>query len=265
MWWLIPLCFLGFRKEEALPVFIPLKWEYRTVENNAFKPGEVLVFRVHYGWFTAGTATFRIEPKYYKYKGRLCYLIRGEGRSAKTFDWFYKVRDFFDTYVDKEGLFPHYYERIVNEGDFHYYDRVFFDHKNGIIKGKQGIFKTEPYTQDMLSAFYYARCGLDIRNAKPGTVYPMKVFMDDGVYDLGLKILGREVIKTPLGKFRCIKITPLVVVGRVFKGEEDMIMWVTDDENLIPVHIESPVIVGSIEADLIRYKNLRHPLTAKLD
>lgn len=255
--WIILILFNGYGQNQN-------EFQYRKLEVTAFQPGEELVFRVHYGWFTAGTARFWIEKKMPVYKGRKCYLIRGEGKSAKTFDWFYKVRDKFDSYVDAEGIFPHFYYRVINEGDFHYEDSVFYDHVKKIIKGKQGLFHMKyPYVQDMLSAFYYARC-LPIREADEGDVFHIEVFLDDGIYDLGMKILGREVIKTDLGTFRCIKIAPLLVVGRVFKGEEDMIMWVTDDENLIPVRITSPVIVGSIDADLIKYKNLRHSLSSKI-
>jgi hypothetical protein len=239
-------------------------FHYRKIQVTAFQPGEELVFRVHYGWFTAGTARFWIEKEMVTYRGRECYVIRGEGRSAKTFEWFYTVRDSFDSYVDAEGMFPHFYYRVINEGDFHYKDSVFYDHVKKTIKGKQGLFKMRhPYVQDMLSAFYYARC-LPLREADVGDVFHIDVFMDDGIYDLGMKILGREVIKTDLGTFRCIKIAPLLVIGRVFKGEEDMIMWVTDDENLIPIRITSPVIVGSIDADLIKFKKLRYPLTSRI-
>jgi hypothetical protein len=121
----------------------------------------------------------------------------------------------------------------------------------------------ETWVMDMLGAFYYAR-RLDVRNMPPGTVVEIPVFLDDKVYDLGMKVLGRETIKTDLGTFRCIKITPLVVADRVFRGREEMLMWVTDDENLIPVKITSPVIVGSVSATLKHYENLKYPLTARV-
>ena len=237
--------------------------KFRELEEIPFKPGELIVYKVKYGWVTAGTATFKIDDKMYKYKDALCYRFHGEGRSAKSFDWFYKVRDYFDSYCDAKGIFPYYYIREVNEGDFHYYDRVEFDHAAGKIKGKQGIFKTEPYTQDMLSAFYYARC-LDLQYSRPGDIYKIKVFLDDDVYNLGMKILGRDTIDTKLGRMACIKIAPLLVAGRVFKGKEDMIIWVTDDKNKIPVRIESPVIVGRVYAEITKAKGLKYPLKAKV-
>jgi hypothetical protein len=126
---------------------------------------------------------------------------------------------------------------------------------------EKGTFPMIDGVMDMLGAFYYAR-RLDVRSMPDGTVVPIPVFLDDKIYDLGMKILGREKIKTDLGTFRCIKITPLVVADRVFRGGAEMIMWVTDDENLIPVKITSPVIVGSVSATLVRYENLKYPLSS---
>lgn len=228
-----------------------------------FKPGEKLVYRVHYGWFTAGEATFEVYPKIYMVYNQPAYVFRGSGKTASAFEWFYKVRDYMDSYVDTAQMRPLLYYRWVNEGDFHFVDTVIFDYTKYRIYARKGVFEMHTWVMDMLGAFYYAR-RLDVRRMPPGTVVPIPVFLDDKVYDLGMKILGRETITTELGTFRCIKITPLVVADRVFRGREEMIMWVTDDENLIPVKITSPIIVGSVSATLKHYENLKYPLTARI-
>ncbi|MCX8112188.1 MAG: DUF3108 domain-containing protein [Bacteroidia bacterium] len=228
-----------------------------------FQPGEKLVFRVHYGWLTAGEAAFEVYPKIYTIFGHPSYVFRGSGKTASAFEWFYKVRDYMDSYVDTAQMRPLLYYRWVNEGDFHFTDTVIFDYTRYEIRGRKGTFPMETWVMDMLGAFYYAR-RLNVHEMPPGTVVPIPVFLDDKVYELGMKILGRETIRTDLGTFRCIKITPLVVADRVFRGKEEMIMWVTDDENLIPVKITSPLIVGSISATLKSYENLKYPLTARI-
>lgn len=227
-----------------------------------FLPGEKLVYRVHYGWLTAGEAVFEVYPRLYVVNGLVCYVFRGSGKTASAFEWFYKVRDYMDTYVDTAQMRSLLYYRYVNEGNFHFVDTVRFDYARFEIRGRKGVFSMQDGVMDMLGAFYYAR-RLDIRNMPDGTVIPIPVFLDDKIYDLGMKILGRETIKTDLGTFRCIKITPLVVADRVFRGREEMLMWVTDDENLIPVKITSPVIVGSVSATLVRHEGLKYPLAAK--
>ncbi len=228
-----------------------------------FAPGEKLVYRVYYGWLTAGEAVFEVYPRLYQINGLVCYVFRGSGKTASVFEWFYKVRDYMDTYVDTAQMRSLLYYRYVNEGDFHFVDTVRFDYERFEIRGRKGVFSMQDGVMDMLGAFYYAR-RLDIQNMPDGTIIPVPVFLDDKIYDLGMKIIGRETIKTELGTFRCIKITPLVVADRVFRGREEMLMWVTDDKNLIPVKITSPVIVGSVSATLVRHEGLRHPLTAKV-
>ncbi|MEN2992129.1 MAG: DUF3108 domain-containing protein [Bacteroidia bacterium] len=228
-----------------------------------FQLGEKLVFRVHYGWLTAGEATFEVYPRLFFIEGQPAYLLRGAGKTAAAFEWFYKVRDYMDAYIDTAELRSLRYYRYVNEGSYHFADTVYFDYDRREIRGRKGVFPMDSLIMDMLGAFYYAR-RLDIRSMPEGTVVSIPVFLDDQIYDLGMKVLGRETIKTDLGTFRCIKITPLVVAERVFRGREGMLMWVTDDENLIPVRITSPIIVGSVAATLKHYENLKYPLTAKV-
>lgn len=228
-----------------------------------FQPGEKLVYRVHYGWLTAGEATFEVYPRLYTVAGLPAYVFRGSGKTAAAFEWFYKVRDYMDTYVDTAQMRSLLYYRWVNEGDFHFVDTVTFDYARQEIRGRKGTFAMDTWIMDMLGAFYYAR-RLNVREMPPGTVVPIPVFLDDKVYNLGMKILGRETIRTDLGTFHCIKITPIVVADRVFRGQEEMIMWVTDDDNLIPIKITSPVIVGSVSASLKSYENLKYPLSARV-
>ena len=88
------------------------------------------------------------------------------------------------------------------------------------------------------------------------------MFIDDKVYNLYIRYLGKETIKTRYGKFRAIKFKPLLIQGTIFEGGEQMVVWVTDDKNKIPVRIESPISVGSVKVDMMGYHNIRHPLTS---
>jgi hypothetical protein len=257
--WIVWVGLLWASSDSTRKVFSPRVFKKEV----PFQPGEKLVYRVHYGWLTAGEAVFEVYPKLYLVNGLLAYVFRGSGKTASAFEWFYKVRDYMDTYVDTAQMRSLVYYRYVNEGDFHFVDTVYFDYERMEVRGRKGIFPMVDGVMDMLGAFYYAR-RLDIRSMPDGTVVPIPVFLDDKIYDLGMKILGREKIKTDLGTFRCIKITPLVVADRVFRGEAEMIMWVTDDENLIPVKITSPVIVGNVSATLVRYENLKYPLSSRI-
>ncbi len=136
-------------------------------------------------------------PKIYTVQGLPAYVFRGSGKTASTFEWFYEVRDYMDAYVDTAQMRSLLYYRWVNEGDYHFTDTVWFDYLRREIRGRKGTFPMETWVMDMLGAFYYAR-RLDVRNMPDGTVVEIPVFLDDKIYNLGMKILGREVLRTGL-------------------------------------------------------------------
>ena len=88
------------------------------------------------------------------------------------------------------------------------------------------------------------------------------MFIDNEIYNMYIRYMGKETLKTQYGKFRAIKFMPLVVKGTLFEGGEKMTVWVSDDANKIPLRIESPIVVGSVKADMMSYRNLRYPLTS---
>jgi len=230
----------------------------------AWQPGEKLRFRVHYGLFTAGFFDMDVAAGTHTKNGHTCYRLNSYGHTVSGFEWFYKVRDKYSTFLDTQSLQPVFYYKDTHQGDYHFSDRVTFDYDAMTVNGVRGEFPLQANTQDMISAFYYAR-NLDIRSAPAGTVFEIPVFIDDETYPLGLKVLGRDRIKTPLGRFDAIKVTPIVVSGRVFKGEEEMTIWISDDENQVPLQVESPLLVGSAKATLVSYQNPAHPIDALID
>jgi hypothetical protein len=90
------------------------------------------------------------------------------------------------------------------------------------------------------------------------------MFLDNEVHNLYIKYEGRETIKTKYGKFRAIRFKPLLVKGTMFSGGEKMTVWVSDDQNHIPLRIESPIVVGSVKVDMMQYRNLRYPLSSNI-
>jgi hypothetical protein len=85
------------------------------------------------------------------------------------------------------------------------------------------------------------------------------MFFDENNYDFKLRYLGKEIIKTKFGKVATVKFRPLVQAGRVFKEDESLTVWVSDDQNKIPLRIKASLAVGSLRADLDAYKGLANP------
>lgn len=237
--------------------------DFCNIKNTSFKDGEKLMFRVYYNlnfvWINAGNAYFSVEPD--EMNGRKVYHITGDGKTAKSYELFYKVKDKYETYIDREMLLPLRFIRNVNEGGFKIKQDVTFDYKKGKATSDKKSYDIPKCTQDVLSAIYFAR-NINYNKYKPGDKIPFDMFLDDKVYNLYIKYVGKEVVKTKMGTFNAIKIVPLLIEGTIFKGGEKMTIWVSDDANHIPLRIDSPILVGSIKVDLLAYDNLRNPFSS---
>lgn len=227
----------------------------RTLNHNAFRPGEVLKFRIHYGFMDAGEAILEVKPELKNFGNRDCYHVVGTGRSVGAFDWFFKVRDRYESVIDKDAMLPWLFIRRVNEGGYIINQNVSFNHYSDSAKSEKATISIPENTQDLVSAFYYART-IDFSNAKEGDIFPINGYLDDAIFPMNIKYIGKEEIKTKMGTFRCIKFRPMLVEGRVFKDNEDMTVWVSDDPNRIPVRVQTDILVGSIKMDLVGYENL---------
>lgn len=244
-------------------------FEYRTIDNNAFDFGEKLKFRVYYhsfltGKVDAGTATLEVKNTLRRFGGREVYHIVGIGKSNRTFDLFYKVRDHFESYVDKISIMPHFFIRRTKEGGYTKDDDVIFDHQNLIAQSRKKITKITPYIQDIISASYYART-LDASNLVIGENISVNFFLDDSSYVSVIQFVGREVVETETGTYRCLAFKPMVVTGEVFSNPYPMTLWVTDDKNKMPVLAKSEVIVGSVKMELVKFSGLANPVEARVE
>jgi len=239
--------------------------EFCAAKNTSFKNGEKLTFKVYYNlnfvWINAGNAYFNTVQE--DMDGHKVYHITGDGKTSKSYEWVYKVKDKYETYLDKETMLPERFVRNVNEGGFKIKQDISFDHKKGKATSDKKVYDIPKCTQDVLSAIYFAR-NIDYSKYKPGDKIPFDMFLDDKVYNLYIKYVGKEEISTKLGTFKAIKITPLLIEGTIFNGGEKMTVWVSDDANHLPLRVNSPILVGSIKVDLVDYDNLRNPFASMI-
>ena len=235
------------------------------IRNTAFLPNEILTYNVFYSviglYVNAGTATFTTTLE--KLNNKPVYHLVGEGHTNSNYDWIFKVRDRYESYVDTMHLLPQKFIRNVDEGGYKKLENVTFDQQNNIATSTKGSYKVPNCVQDVISAVYYAR-NIDFNRYKVDDKIPFSMFLDNQVYDIYIRYLGKEVVKTRYGKFNAIKFKPLLVKGTIFEGGEKMTVWVSDDRNHIPLRIESPIVIGSVKVDMMQYRNLRYPLSSKL-
>ena len=231
--------------------------------NTAYIAGEQLTFTVYYAvagiFVNAGTAIFNNNLEHLN--GRTVYHVTGDGKTNSSYDWIYTVRDKYETYIDTATMMPLKFVRNVQEGDHKQYENITFNRNINTAVTNKGVYKVPPCVQDVLSAMYYAR-NINFDKFKPGDRIPFFLFLDNEVFNMYIRYLGKETIKTRYGKFDAIKFKPLLLKGTIFEGGEKMTVWVSDDANHIPLRVESPITVGSVKVDMMGYRNLRYPLTS---
>ncbi|NVJ88054.1 MAG: DUF3108 domain-containing protein [Flavobacteriaceae bacterium] len=228
-----------------------------------YKDGEFLSYRMSYsGFLRAGTATLEIFEE--EYNGKKVFHSIGKGWTTGMIKWFFEVDDTYESYFDKNIVKPYLFKRKINEGgykkhritSFNYtsntaYVQDFLNQKDTIISIKN--------IQDMLSSFYFLR-NTDAKKLKEGDEIKLDMFLDSQVYPFKLKFIGKEVLRTRFGKLNTLVFRPIVQSGRVFKEEESVTIWISDDENKIPVKLKASLAVGSLRADLENYRGLLAPL-----
>tara|TARA_R110000744_G_scaffold3675_4_gene13761 strand:+ start:63 stop:842 length:780 start_codon:yes stop_codon:yes gene_type:complete len=239
-------------------------------ENSAFNVGEWLKFRMHYGFLNASYATLQVNSATLNEKP--VYHVVGHGETTGVASWFFKVDDTYESYFDKNDGKPYRFVRKINEGGYTKDIEINFDYKQSKAelndkKNKKKLnFTLQDNIQDLISAFYFLRNNYRTEDLEVGKAITLKMlYDDDGVFNFKLKYLGKEVISTKYGKVECLKFRPLVQSGRVFKEQESLSLWVSNDENRIPIRIKADLAVGAIKADIDGYNGLKHQFKIIMD
>ncbi len=235
----------------------------RHIDNNAFGVGEKLTFDISYGFVHAGEAIMQI-PNYKYVNGRKTFETFITAASYASFDWIFKVRDRYATYMDVDGVFPWRFEQHVREGTYSKDFDAYFDPEAKTAETSDGKTYSAPaYVHDIVSAFYFVRT-MNLQNYHKGDKINLENFYEDKTHPLTVMVLGHQQITVDAGTFNCVVVEPLVVEGGLFKNEGSIKVWLTDDANHVPVKMESKVIVGSIQAKLTKYEGVKSALTAKI-
>ncbi len=239
-------------------------------KSSAFKPGEWLKFRVHYGFLNASYATLHVKNN--MIDSIPVYHVVGRGKTTGFASIFFKVDDTYESYFDKDDGKPYRFVRKLNEGGYTKDEEINFDHNKELAvlndkkNDKKLNFTLQDSVQDLISAFYYLRNNYEFDDLIQGESIDLKVlYDDDGIYKFRLKYIGKEILKTKFGKVECLKFKPMVESGRVFKEQESLALWVSNDLNKIPIRIKANLAVGAISADLDGYNGLKYQFKIIMD
>jgi hypothetical protein len=228
-------------------------------KSKAYLPGEKLTYSLKFGVIQAGQAVIVLQQA--NYQNMPVYHAKVTAQTVGLAEKLYSVKDVFESYFDMNSSLPHKAIRNVKEGNYTSYCELYFNHRDTSVYSSKtdSLYKTLPGILDILSSLYYLR-SLDPNFFRTGDIIHVVTFWDDEIYPFHLRYKGKEIIKTKFGKIRCHRFDPIVEPGRVFKSENDMSAWFTDDKNFVPVRVRFELIVGSLRCDLDQYANLPYQL-----
>lgn len=246
---------------------------FRTTADFSIGIGEKLVYKVYYNWnfvwVPAGEMSFEVKDE------KDSYHIDVTGRTYSSYEWFYRVRDKYHSYIDKKTGLPKLYIRDIQQGTYRHYEKIIFDYSNNkaysytgrtISDLKLKVLDLEKNYYDLVSCMYFLR-NLDLEHFQKAKKASFNLLLDDDKYELGLEFLSKKkshAVKD-CGDFKALNLSAEVVKGNVFSENAKLHVWIAEDLNRIPVQIESPLVVGSVKAILKTYTNLKHPFEAKID
>lgn len=236
----------------------------------AFKAGERVTYRAYYSWgfiwLSAGDVLFETRDTVYRRHPAFHFVSRGW--SLQEYDWIFRVRDSFEAIVAKDSFSPLRFVRSTEEGGFKTYNRYSFNHADRTVSivsytssrpYKEETKRVEPCTFDVLSAIYFCR-NIDFNRYRQGDKIPLTMVIDNEIYSLFIRYRGKEQVKPRKNSttYSTIKFSVMLVEGTVFKGGEDMTVWVTDDSNRVPVMVEAKILIGSVKAIITGAEGLAH-------
>jgi len=244
-------------------------------ENLSIQSGEVLTYSMSYSLFfmdiDVGEVKFYVRDTIFN--GIEAFHLKAVGKSYSFFDHFFKVRDTYETWVSKKNLRPIYFNRDVNEGGYiidiqHAYnwnDSIAYVNTRKTNKGPyKDTISLKAHTHNILSVFYYSRNAGYNKLTEQDSI-PIRFLMDSKIEDLSYCYKGKEERKIGrMGKFNSLRFTSPLIKGTMFKDGDEVEFWVSDDKNLLPLWVESPIIVGSVRAKLVQVENLKHDFSSQI-
>ena len=226
--------------------------------NSVFKSGEKLIYQIRYGFIVGGMTTLTIQDTLINNKP--VFHAVGIGETTGVAEQIYGVKDIYESWFDKESNLPIKQIRNIREGGYTKYNEVTYNRQNNTVHSLlSGEHAVPENILDLVSTFYYLR-RIDFTKLKEGDVILVNMYFADEIFPFRLRFRGREPLKTKFGKIDCLKISPVVEPGRMFKSKDDLTIWFTDDGNYLPVLVKMNIrIVGAIILKLVKYENIMNP------
>lgn len=235
--------------------------------NASIKTGETIRYKVHYGVINAGEAVVETSGGLERIADRPCYKATVSGRTIGSFDFFLHVRDQWRAYIDTASILPLRSTRDIEESSYRKKEVVEFDQERDLVNVLQThrkdpiryTFKVPNNAQELVSGFYYLRT-INYDHMKPGEVLRIGSYFDESSFNLEVIYKGREIVDTKAGPVHVLKLVPKLPSNHLFRGEDAIKVYLSDDRNKIPVLFQAEMLVGSVKVDMYKYEGLKSRL-----
>lgn len=219
----------------------------------AADPLEEMEYILRFGFIKGGKATLVAERDKLNKKLTIHYKMRG--RTTGLVDKIYEVNDLYESWVDPETFLPVKSIRNVKEQKYRFYDEVTYDHENdSIFSQKSGRKKVPDKVNDLVSVFFYIRQNSYFDDLLAGKKVQIPVYHGDDLFLMELKFVGTKTINTNIGRKECYVVSPVVPKGKLFKDSDDLKIYITKDQNRLPIYAEFEMILGSLKCELESYR-----------
>lgn len=221
----------------------------RNIGQTTLKVPEELVFDIVWGgwsfsWVHAGQATLDLKTT----SNPMVWEIRSLARCNSFFQSFYPVSDTVVSFINAKGIYPLKFQKILHEGSYHARILADYDQQKHVIRTMDTLLTIDPFTHDVLSAFYFIRT----QPLEVGKNFELSAISGKKKYALKVLCLREETIDVPAGKFHCLVVEPVLKEDGLFKAKGKLWIWLTQDVRHLPVKMQSKIPVGSIKAELVR-------------
>jgi hypothetical protein len=238
--------------------------------NFTFAKGERLDYEMYMGFFTVAKGSAVVDPNFHQKNNRTCYKVDAFMQTLGIATWISKVNDNWGAYIDTAEIVTHESYRKLKEGNYRLDEWITYDHEKdvAIVKvadkttGKYKepkIYPTPDKVRDVVTGFLYLRV-IDFTKVKQNDTITVSGFFEDKSYHFKIMFRGKETIKTDIGKIPCYKLVPIMPDNQLFRGENSVTVWISADENQIPIKVDAKMFIGHAGTELVSFRGLRNQL-----
>ena len=241
-----------------------------TERKNHFIPGEHLEYKLSYGWFSIGKASFLLEESIQKYEDEECYKVQVKGGSSGFLNAFASVDDEWGAYLKTSDLTPMMTYRNIKEGRYRLNEKVIINPDSGkIVVESVKLHKEVPIqptryydyepsrkVYDMLGGLLKVR-NHDFERLSVNDTISVDAFFEDTFYDFKIVYEGKEKVKVKAGRYDAYKLLPIMPENSAFDGKKSIRCWLSADENRLPLKVTANMFIGKASCELTAFENVK--------